>query len=46
MAKAAAPVPKMTFKEMSGMKLRTVDAMFYLGFGLVAIGLVMGIALR
>ena len=47
MAKAAAaPVPKMTFKEMSSLRLRAVDAMFYFVFGLIAIGLGVGIALR
>jgi hypothetical protein len=47
MAKAAAaPVPKMSLKEFSSMRLRTVDAMFFLMFGLIAIGLVVGIELR
>jgi hypothetical protein len=47
MAKAAAvPAPKMTFSELKSMKLKTVDAMFFLGFGLIAIGLVVGFQLR
>ena len=46
MAKAAAPAPKMTMRDLSSMKLRTVDAMFFLVSGLIAIGLVVGIALR
>jgi hypothetical protein len=46
MAKAAAPAPKMTMRDLSSMKLRTVDAMFVLVSGLIAIGLVVGIALR
>jgi hypothetical protein len=46
MAKKAAPAPKMTIRDLSSMKLRTVDAMFVLVSGLIAIGLVVGIALR
>jgi hypothetical protein len=46
MAKVQAPAPKMTLREMSSMKLRAVDAMFFLMFGLIAIGLVVGIELR
>jgi hypothetical protein len=43
---AAAPASKMTFSELKSMKLKTVDAIFVLGFGLVAIGAVVGLALR
>ena len=46
MAKAAAPAPKMTFGEFSHMKLKAVDAMFVLVFGLIAIGMVVGFQLR
>ena len=46
MAKAAAPAPKMTFSDFKTMKLKTVDAMFVLLFGLIAIGLVVGVELR
>jgi hypothetical protein len=47
MAKAeAAPAPKMTFRQLSSMRLNTVDAMFFLVFGLIAIGLAVGIQLR
>jgi hypothetical protein len=46
MAKGQAPPPKMTIKDLSSMKLRTVDAMFVLMFGLIAIGLAVGIELR
>jgi hypothetical protein len=46
MAKAAAAPPKMTLRDLSGMKLSSVDAMFYLMFGLIAIGLVVGSQLR
>jgi len=47
MAKAeAAPAPKMTLSELKSMKLKTVDAMFFLMFGLITIGLVVGFELR
>jgi len=46
MAKAAAPAPKMTLSDIKTMKLKTVDAMFVLLFGLLAIGLVVGVELR
>ncbi len=46
MAKAAAPAPKMTFSDLRTMKLKTVDAMFVVLFGLIAIGLVVGVELR
>jgi hypothetical protein len=46
MAKAAAPAPKMTFSDLKTMKLKTVDAMFFLVFGLIAIGLAVGAGLR
>jgi hypothetical protein len=46
MAKATAPAPKMTFSDLKTMKLKTVDAMFVLLFGLIAIGLVVGVELR
>jgi len=46
MAKAAAAAPKMTFSDLKTMKLKTVDAMFVLLFGLIAIGLVVGVQLR
>ncbi len=46
MAKVQAAPPKLTLREMSSMKLRAVDAMFFLMCGLIAIGLVVGIELR
>ena len=46
MAKAAAPAPKMTFSDLKTMKLKTIDAMFFLMVGLIAIGLVVGVELR
>jgi len=46
MAKAAAPAQKMTFSDFRTMKLKTVDAMFVVLFGLIAIGLVVGVELR
>jgi hypothetical protein len=43
MAKAeAVPAPKMAFNT----KLKTVDALFFLGFGLIAIGMAVGFQLR
>jgi len=38
--------PKTTLSELKSMKLKTVDAMFVLGFGIIAIGLVVGFQLR
>src|SRR5262249_55051421 len=46
MAKAAAAAAPKTFSDLKGMKLKTVDAMFYLMFGLIAIGLAVGATLR
>jgi hypothetical protein len=43
---AAAPAPKMTFGDFKTMKLKTLDAMFFLVFGIIAIGLVVGFELR
>ena len=43
---AAAPPPKMTLGQLSSMKLKTVDALFVVGVGLVAMGMVVGIAVR
>ena len=45
MAKAAAPA-KMTFGEFSQAKLQTIDALFLMMFGLIAIGMVVGFQLR
>jgi hypothetical protein len=45
MAKAEV-AQKMTFRQLSSMRLNTVDAMFFLVFGLIAIGLAVGIQLR
>jgi hypothetical protein len=36
----------MTFSDLKTMKLKTVDAMFVVLFGLIAIGLVVGVELR
>jgi len=46
MAKAEAPAPKMTFSDFKTMKLKTIDAMFFLMIGLIAIGMVVGVELR
>ena len=46
MAKAAASAPKMTFGEFSHSKLQTIDALFLMMFGLIAIGMVVGFQLR
>ena len=46
MAKVAAAPPKMTLGQLWRMKLKTVDALFVLGAGLVAAGMVVGIAVR
>ena len=43
---AAAPPPKMTLGQLSSMKLKGVDALFVVGIGLVAMGMVVGIAVR
>jgi hypothetical protein len=46
MAKVEAAAPKMTLSRLSSTKLKAVDALFFLMFGLIAIGLVVGIELR
>jgi hypothetical protein len=43
---ATAPAPKMTLGDLKSLKLKTVDALFVLAFGMVAIAAVVGIALR
>jgi hypothetical protein len=43
---ATAQAPKMTLSELKSLKLKAVDALFVLAFGVVAIAAVVGIALR
>jgi len=46
MAKAEAAPAKMTVGQLSGLRLKFIDAMFFLMFGIIAIGLVVGFELR
>jgi hypothetical protein len=43
---ATAPAQKMAVSDLKSLKLQTLDAMFVLAFGVVAIAAVVGIALR
>jgi len=43
---AVAPAPKVTLSELKSLRLKTVDALFVLAFGVFAIAAVVGIALR
>jgi hypothetical protein len=46
MAKAEAASAKMTFGQLSSMRLAPVDAVFLVGFGVIAIALVVGFVMR
>ena len=46
MASTSATAPKMAISDLKSLKLQTLDAMFVLAFGVVAIAAVVGIALR
>jgi hypothetical protein len=46
MAKAEAAPAKMTFGQLSSMRLAPVDAMFFFGFGVISIALVVAFVMR